>query len=351
MFCSGFERSIRLGDNHDRLWTALCSATAGGKRFRPRLVVAAHDALDGHARPSAFRAGAALELLHTAFVIHDDVIDGEDTRRGRLNVSGSFAAHARSRGAEEAAARHQGTAAGILAGDLALLSAMTLVARCGAGAEVVDQLIELVEEAVHATVTGELTDVRTGLSAESASIDEALRVAELKTGAYSFQLPLQAGAILAEAPAEVTAALGHVGRFVGIGFQLLDDLLGVFGDETRTGKSATSDLREGKITCLIAAARPTSVWPELQALIGLSDLSDHEAARARDLLEECGARAVVQTLADRHLDAALTGAERSALPDPVLEVISDLIDELRDNAALGMLAPAAARASSETVLR
>ncbi|WP_418606109.1 polyprenyl synthetase family protein [Georgenia sp. SUBG003] len=88
-----------LGGPHARLWDALTAATEGGKRFRPALVVAAHDVLGGGLPGPAARVGAAVELLHTAFVIHDDVIDGDDTRRGRPNVSGTFAAAASAAGA------------------------------------------------------------------------------------------------------------------------------------------------------------------------------------------------------------------------------------------------------------
>ncbi|WMY78539.1 polyprenyl synthetase family protein [Citricoccus sp. I39-566] len=332
---SGFERSGRLGEDHRGLWAALSSASRGGKRFRPDLVVSTHQALGGTSASAVARVGAALEVLHTAFVVHDDVIDGDDVRRGRLNVSGTFAAGARSQGADRATARHYGEAAGILAGDLALVSAVRMVARCGAPDRVVDHLLELLEDTVHATATGELADVRLGLQVDGgeATVAEALRVAELKTAVYSFQLPLQAGAMLAGAPEAVTTALARIGRLIGIGFQLLDDLLGVFGDETRTGKSALTDLREGKHTALLAHARSTPDWAALRPFVGDPDLGHDGAGRARTLLERCGARATVQELADRHLDEALADAARSPIPGALAGVLTDLVVQIRGAAA------------------
>jgi geranylgeranyl diphosphate synthase, type II len=340
---SGELRSARLGDGHRDLWAALATATRGGKRFRPALVTAAHDAFGGTAEAAAARAGAALELLHTAFVVHDDVIDRDDRRRGRPNVSGAFAASARAQGASEEAARRSADAAGILAGDLALVSAVRALAGCGATPGAVDRLLDLLDEAVHASAAGELADVRLGLDRGTVpvTVEEALRVAALKTAVYSFELPLRTGAVLAGAPDAVVADLGTIGRRLGIGFQLLDDLLGVFGDEARTGKSALSDLREGTCTVLVAHARTTPAWPELLPLLGDPRLGPAGAARARDLLTACGARDATQELADRHLEEALAAARRPDLPVALGAALSDLVADLRAHVERSLLPGAA----------
>ncbi len=358
----GAARSDRLGADHGRLWTALAQATRGGKRFRPALVLAAHDALAAH-RPAltstsgtdtpAATVGAAVELLHTAFVVHDDVIDGDEVRRGAPNVTGTFAAEARRAGVVPSSARRYGEAAGILAGDLALVSAVRLVARCGAPAAVTDRLLDLLEDTVHATATGELADVRLGVWAGRLSpahdggpgtdadgaldqtLDQALDVAALKTAVYSFELPLVAGAVLAGASEELIGALSRIGRLVGLGFQLLDDLLGVFGDPERSGKSVLTDLREGKYTALLAHARTTVEWPRLRPLVGNPTLQDHDAGRARDLLERCGARSRTERLAERYLSEALAEAARPPVPPALAEVVTGLVERIRAAAADG----------------
>ena len=304
LLTQGRARAIATDPDHARLWDALTSATEGGKRFRPALVMAAHGALGGTAWAAAAMTGAAVELLHTALVIHDDVIDGDDVRRGRPNVSGTMRAYAVAAGATPAAAHPLGHTAGILAGDLALAAAIRAVATCGAEPAVTHRLLDLFDAALHATAAGELADVRMSLGLGPVSLAESLAMEEQKTSAYSFALPLQAGAVLAGADASTVERLGEAGRVLGIAFQLVDDLLGVFGDPARTGKSATSDLRAGKQTPLLAHARSTPEWERIALHVG-RELTDAEHAEARRLLEASGSRRFVEDLAAAHHDAAL----------------------------------------------
>jgi geranylgeranyl diphosphate synthase type II len=313
----GWARAVATGPEHALLWEALAAATEGGKRFRPALVTATHDALGGTCPGAAVEVGAAVELLHTAFVIHDDVIDGDDLRRGRLNVSGTFRAQALSAGAAPDDAGGFGRTAAILAGDLALAAAIRAVATCGAPTDVVHRLLDLFDAALHTTAAGELTDVRLSLGVEVASLSESLSMEEQKTSAYSFSLPLQAGALLAGADKSTVGRLGEVGRMLGVAFQLADDLIGVFGDPARTGKSATSDLRTRKQTPLLAHARTTPEWGLIRPYVG-RDLTDAELAEARRLLATSGSRRYVEALAESHLATALAFVEELGLSADLL---------------------------------
>lgn len=322
----GARRAAMLGPAYRGLWLSLEDACAGGKRFRPALVLATHEALGGRFPDAAAAVGAGIELLHTAFVVHDDVIDGDHVRRGRLNVSGRFAQEAGTLGATDRGVRTYADTAGILAGDLALVAAVRAVATCGAPADVLDRLLDLVDVAVQVTAAGELADVRLGVGlGERGSLSEALSVSERKTAVYSFALPLQAGALLAEAPDELVAALGQVGRLLGIGFQLVDDIVGVFGDERVTGKSTLTDLREGKHTPLVAHARSTAAWSELAGLIGDPDLDRSGADRARALLVDCGSHDFVADLALDYVETALGLAREHRLPEPLLDGLDRLV--------------------------
>ncbi|UMG93394.1 polyprenyl synthetase family protein [Nocardioides sp. TF02-7] len=176
---------------------------------------------------------------------------------GRLNVSGTFRAEAAAAGATTEQAGAFGAAAGILAGDLALAAAVRAVATCGAPVATVHRLLDLLDLALHTSAAGELADVRLALSSAAPSLQASLAMEAQKTSAYSFVLPLQAGAVLAEADDFTVERLGDAGRALGAAFQLTDDLLGVFGDPAITGKSATSDLRAGKQTPLLVHARST----------------------------------------------------------------------------------------------
>ena len=270
---------------HELLWSALSDAAEGGRRFRPALLMTAHEALGGSRHEAAVQVAAAVEILHTAFVVQDDVIDGDQLRRGTPSLPAAVAARARHEGAPEQAARHVGEVAGILAGDLGLVTAMRAVAGCSAPAPVVAALLDLVESSMHASATGELDDVRLplGPADRPESMQEALSVAELKTAVYSFQLPLHAAGLLADASPDRLESLDAIGALLGIGFQLVDDLLGVFGDESRTGKSTLGDLREGKRTALVAHAATTAQWPLLHPLLGREDLARWHLSGAVDL--------------------------------------------------------------------
>ncbi|WP_122816666.1 polyprenyl synthetase family protein [Nocardioides pantholopis] len=300
------------------LAAALLEAGRGGKRFRPALLARTHELLGGDpADPAVAMVAEAVELLHTAFVVHDDVIDGDDVRRGRPSVPGAFRTEATALGARRADAATYAVAGGVLVGDLALVGALRAVATAPAPPHVARRLLDLVDHALRISAAGELADVRFSMGVAEPSLAEALRMAEHKTAVYSFGLPLQAGAVLAGADDELVAGLGEVGRQLGLAYQLHDDLQGVFGDPARTGKSVLSDLREGKRTPLVVHARATSAWPVLRRHLGDPELTAAGAARVRDALEAGGSRAYVEDLAAGYLAAATAEATDLGLPELV----------------------------------
>ncbi|MBC2933594.1 polyprenyl synthetase family protein [Nocardioides sp. zg-1228] len=326
----GRRRASAIDAHHALLWEALCAATEGGKRFRPALVVATHDALGGECHDAAVEVGAAVELLHTALVIHDDVIDDDHVRRGRPNVSGTFRALAGVDGATSDVAAGYGLTAAILAGDLALAAAVRTVALSGAPAPVVGRLLDLFDGALHRTASGELADVRLALGLAPATLAQSLEMEAQKTSAYSFSLPLQAGAVLAGADAATTARLDDAGRALGIAFQLVDDLIGVFGDPARSGKSSTGDLRTRKQTPLLVHARTTPQWKQVSGYVG-HDLTDAELDEARALLVESGSRRFVADLAERHLAQARTVLDGLGIPGDLLDGVTVMPPVLIDD--------------------
>ena len=332
-FAHGAERSEAVGPEYRDLWTSLDAAAQGGKRFRPALVAAAYRAFGGQDPALVGRVGAAVELLHTAFVVHDDVIDGDGTRRGRLNVSGSFSRRASDAGIDDDRAATLGRAAGILAGDLALVAAVRMVALCGADAATTRRLLDLLDHAVQVSAAGELADVTLSMGLSPVSLGAVLTMEEHKTAVYSFELPLQAGAVLAGAPEDVVGRLSELGRLLGIGFQLLDDLQGVFGDEAATGKSVLTDLREGKATPLIAYARSTPDWHRIEPYVGDPTLDDARARVVRSLLAACGARDFIEDLADGYVTAALGVATDLDLPQEFVAWVGTMTDDFLRRAA------------------
>ena len=313
-FAHGIARSGAHGPHYEALWRSLRDAAQGGKRFRPALVLGMYELLGGRDDELACTVGAAIELLHTAFVIHDDVIDHDDTRRGHPNVSGAFARRAAAAGADQHGARNVGHAAGILAGDLALTGAARMISLSTADNRTKTQLLDLLDHAIFVTASGELADVELSAGHGSVELSEILTMEAQKTAVYSFELPLQAGAILAGADARTIEWLSHFGRQVGIAFQLLDDIQGVFGDARVTGKSVLTDLREGKITPIIAHARTTVAWATIRPVLGDPDVTEEQAVSVREALELSGTRAFIENLADEYLGSARGLAEQLRLP-------------------------------------
>ncbi len=284
------------GAHYPHLWDAARTSSYGGKRFRPMLVIHTHDELGGANSDAAIDVAAAFELLHTAFLVHDDLIDHDVVRRGIPNLAGGEAARARRAGVDDTLAAHWGESSAILAGDLLIHFAQSLVARIDVTARERTALLDLFDDSVFITAAGELADVALSAGLVDSELPNVLAMSSHKTASYSFSGPLRAGAILAGADERVLAVLREYGDLVGTAFQLRDDILGVFGVEAETGKSCLNDFRENKITPLIAYARTTPAWSSVSHLMGKPDLTNDEGELLRGILELSGARAYVEDL-------------------------------------------------------
>lgn len=322
-----FARSLRRTQAHPadyrRLWAAARNAASGGKRIRPRLVLAAHDAFAGSASQDAVALACAFELLHTAFLMHDDVIDHDFVRRGEPNVAGRFALDAALLGASEGQAQDYGRASAILAGDLLLAAAHTIAASLEAPSATRRAVIDVLDDCVFAAAAGEHADVRHALGELPGEHDIIAMIAD-KTACYSFSAPLRAGGLLGGADAETVARLGEIGRRMGIAFQLRDDVLGVYGDERVTGKSTLGDLREGKQTLLVAYARSHAAWIDVSPGFGRGDLDEAGARGIREAIERSGARARVEALISAELGAALRLIRAPGLPASLAATLTEL---------------------------
>lgn len=288
-------------------------ASLGGKKIRPRIVLATHKELGGRRAHAAAQLGAAAELLHTAFVIHDDVIDGDLMRRGESNVAGFYRDQGLDAGLTADQSDRLANAGAILAGDLALTGAMQIAAGCTVPPPMIPTVLSLLSSAITESAIGELADVRLSTTAD-ASLETVLSMTRRKTAPYSFGLPMQWGALLAGAPKELLTKLGSIGAHLGLAFQLHDDLRGAFAPQQRTGKDALCDLREGKHTALIAHARTTAQWNDLAGLVGDPTLDEAGLQTARRLLRDSGAPQVVTDLAEAELHAATALLEPLPLP-------------------------------------
>jgi geranylgeranyl diphosphate synthase type I len=267
---------------------------------------------------------AALEMFHAFALIHDDIMDGTATRRGRPTVHRALAGRLGAALAPEQA-EQLGVSAAILVGDLALTWSDELL-YAGLTPRRLAAVLPLVTAMRAETVHGQYLDVTSARRA-GADASLALRIARDKTAAYTMERPLQIGAALAGAQPELLAGLSAYALPAGEAFQLADDLLGVFGDPRTTGKPDLDDLRGGKHTVLVALAREHAT-PEqrdtLDTLLGTPGLDLRGAARLRRVLVATGARAEVERLITERRGQALTALHALALPAPLAEALARL---------------------------
>ncbi len=292
--------------------------TGGGKRLRPAFCYWAAVAAAGPPADPAplLRAAASLDLLHVSALVHDDLIDASDTRRGVPAAHRQFAArHKAASGRGDANA--YGASAAILLGDLLLVWSCELFERSGVDAAALAAARPVLDAMRTEVTCGQYLDVSAahGVAGAGSPAEElaiARRVLEFKSASYSVRRPAQAGAALAGADDALIAALGDFGSPLGAAFQLRDDILGVFGDPETTGKPRGDDIREGKRTILVLTALEGADEPRratLSGLLGNEHLTPDEVDVACRIIEEVGARAAVEDLIGARTKQALAALD------------------------------------------
>ncbi len=265
---------------------------------------------------------AAVEMLHTFALLHDDVMDRAATRRGRPAATLEFAGRHRREGLA-GDADWFGTSAAILAGDLAFLWADQLLDTAPVRASALGRARHHFTTLRAEVMAGQYLDLRLG-DDRAGGVARAVASALLKSGRYTVTRPLAIGWSLA-GDRDVPDALTTYGDAVGLAFQMRDDVLGLFGDPVRTGKPDLDDLRAGKRTVLVERALALAT-PTQRAVLaaGLGDplLDEEGVARCREVIAASGALASVEALVrDRH--AAALEAVRE-LPEPACGALRSL---------------------------
>jgi geranylgeranyl diphosphate synthase, type I len=360
-----------LGQQHDVLLAAgqdllpgaesIASLLAGGKRLRPAFCYWGWRGAGGPDCPEITNAAAALELLHAGALIHDDLMDASDTRRGQPSLHRQFEArHARSHWYGSPAAF--GTGAAILLGDLLLCWTDEMFHASGLPGEALRRGRPVLDRMRTEVFAGQYLDLLGQVTGDE-TLASALRVVEFKTTKYTIERPLHLGAALADgcasgAPGRGTAAQGDpagagqapglaaarpglagtsqasgltaaytaYGLPLGLAFQLRDDILGVFGDPAQTGKPAGDDVREGKRTVLLAIAKKQATPAQAEVIdryLGDPLLDEAGTADFRAAITATGALAECERMIDGHVSdaiaalagAPITGEARDALAE------------------------------------
>ena len=328
---------------------------AGGKRFRALFCYwgwqsvaglgddfdLASDVAETGALDAVVAVASSLEVFHAAALVHDDIMDNSDLRRGHPSVHRRFEALHSDRGWSGDAAGY-GRAAALLSGDLLLGWS--------------DELFERGLAAGDATTAGatraEFTKMRTEVTVgqyldmleehswrgrpEAELLPRAHRVIVYKSAKYSVEAPLAIGASLAGASLAQLAALREFGLPLGVAFQLRDDLLGVFGDPEVTGKPAGDDLREGKRTVLVTLARqklPASASRLVDELLGDPDLSSDQVAMLQTAIQQSGAVDQVERVIAHNVQVAAAALAEAPLSRSAKDQLTSLADTVTSRTA------------------
>jgi len=326
---------VEVGEPVLALVDEIGALLAGGKRLRAAFLYWGYRAFEGPDTPALLRAACAIEIFQAAALLHDDVMDNSDLRRGRPTAHRAFAAAHRN-AAWSGSSSEFGHAAATLAGDMCLNWCDEVFAGSGLPAEQLARARPVFDTMRTQLMAGQYLDVLTSAQdwnhlTHEQRIDQCRRVIRFKSAKYSIEQPLLIGAYAVGASPHALQALSTYGLALGEAFQLRDDLLGVFGNPDTTGKPAGDDLREGKRTVLIAFAVHLGNDADratITAALGKADLSEAGVHDARQALINSGAVDHVESMiADSSNDAARALDEAPpGVSDQGRHALSALID-------------------------
>lgn len=309
-------RAMAVDESYAQLWRTLKTvALAGGKRLRPYMTVLAYQSFSNQKFDDIVPVASAQELLHISMLMHDDIIDEDYIRHDAANVGGTYLKRYQPYLQNPDKLHHYANSAALIGGDLVLSAAHQAINMSRLNYDQKQLANDILNDAIFIVCGGELLDTESSFLPQE-SID-ALKIAQLKTASYSFVSPLIMGASLAGAPQPALDSLRQFGTNLGIAFQLADDILGMYGNEKITGKSNSSDLRQGKRTYMLQLAleKSGSERAKLESLVGKSGVSPEELQAAQTIIEACGARSATEALIREYAEAAHTTLASLNLPE------------------------------------
>ena len=301
----------------------------GGKRLRPLFAYAGFCASGLTPTQEDIRAFTSLELLQACALIHDDLMDGSDTRRGKPAIHRHFE-NLHQEGAMAGLSGKFGEAAAVLLGDLALVWSDHMLHTSGVTSDALLSALTVHDEMRIELMAGQYLDVRES-GEKTPSVDRSLRIARYKSGKYTIERPLHLGLALAHRDSSERKNLMYIlssyGLPLGEAFQLRDDALGIFGDPAVTGKPAGDDLREGKRTVLMAMTLEKANHNQrsiIESSLGDPDLTSKQVEDVRAEIIETGAVKDVEDLIDGLLSSALEAANSDEIAPSARELLIEL---------------------------
>jgi len=274
---------------------------------------------------SVVRAATALEVIHSALLIHDDIMDNDRLRRGFRTIFAqyeSIGARCRAENPER-----YGRSMGICVGDVGFFLASDIISRLPLESERKTALQSLLARELAYVGLAQMQDVSFGAFSRTPPVSDVYTLYLYKTARYTFSLPLMAGAILAGKSGKILTRLAELGEYLGVVFQARDDEIGVFGTERETGKPVGSDIREGKKTLLYLELLRRSRGAErreLEGILGKSTLGPSDVALVRSAIERSGARRRLQEMMEELAARAGKLIDSLRVPERYRAILSEI---------------------------
>lgn len=304
---------------------------AGGKRIRPALVY--YGALAGGKceEKKIIKVAAAIELVHTFLLIHDDIIDNGEFRHGIKTINN----HYESIGKKLFALKDPkafGNSMAVIVGDKVYALALRMICDSGFESEKIQKAVSMLQSIVATTIVGQSQDILIECK-KKVSEQEVLSMYENKTAKYSFEGPLQMGLALCDGEnKQLKKAISKISLPLGIAFQIQDDILGIFGSEKEIGKSASSDIQEGKQTLLVIKAKEFASKPQLilmKDILGKRELANSEIKKFLEIIMETGSLAYATGMINEYFAKANKEIDKSSLTQEVKDFLFGMIAYLQ----------------------
>ena len=333
-----FENSVQNAAKIDASYSQLWEVThglinSGGKRLRPKITILAYLAFGGTEWKKIVPVAAAQEFLHFSLLIHDDIIDRDVIRYGNLNVIGKYKNIYSEFLPSPAEQTHFANSAALLAGDLMLSASHQLIAESELNEKKKLIAHQLLSKSIFEVAGGELLDTESSFTPSTDC--DALKIARYKTASYTFVTPMLTGAMLADAPNAQVSKLKDLALALGTAYQLVDDLIGIFGDKKVTGKSTNSDILEGKKTFMVEqAVNAMSVVEKAKfdSLFGNHAATTEQIEDIKSLLVATGAKAKTEQSIKIYADKAQACLALLELDEHFHNEFAELITKVTERA-------------------
>ena len=290
----------------------------GGKRIRAYLVNLGYQMAAGTASPAVMLPALSYEVFQSGILIHDDIIDESDTRRGMPTMHITL-------GGDQ-----NGISKAICLGDIGLFAAVDLVARADFDSDLVRKAIMHQIKVFELTGAGEIKDIELAV-ADSADEERIVKMYRLKTSWYTMIGPMQLGAILGGADETLMQQIEKIGMAMGIAFQIVDDIIGIYGKSDKIGKSNLSDMQEGKKTVLSAhffAHASKKQADALRAVYGNRESGAEELQTVRALFRETGSFDYANALCKHYADEASAVIDTMQVDAKYRDILHSFLDYL-----------------------